>query len=290
MVTQTVRWLAPGLAGLAVLGAVLAAPPPAQAQPAERPRVMVVIEEKVAGVFGTTGFETVGQAESTLARQLAAAGFPVVDPQTVRRNIARDKALRLLEGDQQAATLAGLQFGAQVVITGQAISKNAGGKLLGTNMQTLQAVVQARAVSSDDGRVLASRTAQGSQAHIDEVQGGALAIEKASLEVAEGLIAELQAAWSRRAQGPADLTLVIAGLVSYRHLMAVRQFLETGLKGVKAVQVRQFAQGTAELGVQFAGPATAVADDLARRKFTGFRLEPISVTPNRLDLQAVIEQ
>ena len=33
-----------------------------QAQ-AEKPKVMVVIEEKVAGVFGTTGWEVVGQAD-----------------------------------------------------------------------------------------------------------------------------------------------------------------------------------------------------------------------------------
>jgi hypothetical protein len=259
----------------------------AGAQSVEKPKVMVVIDEKVAGVFGTTGWETVGQAESTLAQRLRAAGFQVVDPQTVRRNIARDKALRLLDGDEQAAVLAALQFGAQIVITGQAISKNAGGKLLGTNMQTLQATVQARTASSDDGHVIASRSAQGSQAHIDEVQGGVLAIEKASREVADGLVADLQMA--RSAAAPREVTLVIGGLVSYRHLMAIRQFLESGLPGVKGVQVQQFAQGTAELGVQFASKSAAVADDLASRKFTGFRLDPISVTHNRIDLQAVLE-
>jgi hypothetical protein len=282
------RFLALGIAGVLLGGSAL----PARGQRAateEKAKVMVVMEEKVAGIFGTTGWETVGQAESTLAQKLTAAGFTVVDPQTVRRNIGRDKALRLLEGDQKAAALAGLQFGAQIVVTGQAISKNAGGKLLGTNMQTLQATVQARAVSSDDGRVIATRSAQGSQAHIDEVQGGVLAIQQATREVADGLIADMRAALSPQTAAR-ELTLVIAGLVSYRHLAFIRQFLETGLPGVRGVQVRQFAQGTAELGVQYAGKSTAVADDLASRRFTGFRLEPISVTQNRIDLQAVLEK
>jgi hypothetical protein len=217
---------------------------PAGAQPAEKLSVMVVIEEKVAGVFGTTGWETIGQAESTLAERLTAAGFQVVDPQTVRRNIARDKALRLLEGDQKAAALAGLQFGAQIVVTGQAISKNAGGKLLGTSMQTLQATVQARAVSSDDGHVIATRSAQGSQAHIDEVQGGVLAIEKATREVADGLIADMRATLSRQTAAPRDLTLDIAGLVSYRFLAFIRQFLESRLPGV------EFAGRTGHPGLQ----------------------------------------
>jgi hypothetical protein len=159
------------------------------------PKVMVIIEEKVAGIFGTTGWETVGQAESTLAEKFLAAGFPVVDPQTVHRNIPRDKALRLLEGDQQAAAVAGLQFGAQVVITGQAISKNAGGRLLGTNMQSIQATVQVRAVRSDDGQVIATRSAQAAQAHIDELQGGVLAIQEASRELAETLVRDVLQSW-----------------------------------------------------------------------------------------------
>lgn len=264
----------------------------AHGQAIEKPKVMVVIEEKVAGIFGTTGWEAVGQAESALAAKLMAAGFPVLDAQTVRRNIPRDKALRLLEGDDKAAALAGLQFGAQVVITGTAISKNAGGKLLGTNMQTLQATVQARAVWSDDARVIATQTAHSSKAHIDELQGGVLAIREASEEVADGLTAALLREVAKRELGgqSQEITVMISGLVSYRHLAFVQQFLEGSVKGVKAVHVRQFAAGSAELGLDYAGKSQVIARDLANQKFTGFRLEPTSVTRNRLDIRAVLER
>ena len=40
------------------------------------------------------------QTTSAIAARLMAEGFQVVDAQTVRRNIPRDKALRLLEGDE----------------------------------------------------------------------------------------------------------------------------------------------------------------------------------------------
>ncbi len=258
--------------------------------PEGKPKVMVVIEEKVAGIFGTTGWETVGQAESTLAEKFMAAGFPVVDPQTIRKNIPREKALRLLEGDQKAAAVAGIQFGAQVVVTGQAISKNAGGKLLGTNMQTLQATVQARAVASDDGRILATRSAQGSQAHIDELQGGVLAIQAASREVADGLIADLRESWKGGPGSTQQLTLIISGLVSYRHLAFVQSFLEREVQGVKGVNLRQFTQGTAELALDYAGKSSLIAGELANRKFTGFRLEPTDVTPNKLEIRAVLDR
>jgi hypothetical protein len=253
-----------------------------------KPKVLVVIEEKVMGVFGTTGWEVVGQAESTLAERFIAAGFPVVDPQTVRRNIPRDKALRLLEGDERAAAVAGLQFGAQIVITGTAISKNAGGKLLGTNMQSIQATVQVKALRSDDARIIATHTAQEAQAHIDEVQGGVLAIQRASEKVADALITDILR--QEVSASTKQVTLVISGLVSYRHLMAVRSFLERGLDGVRGVQQRQFTQGTAELSIGYVGTAQRIADTLALQKFTGFRLEPTNVTPNRVDLQAVLDK
>jgi hypothetical protein len=209
----------------------------------------------------------------------------------VHRNIPRDKALRLLEGDQQAAAVAGLQFGAQVVITGQAISKNAGGKLLGTNMQSLQATVQVRAVHSDDGQVIATRNAQAAQAHIDELQGGVLAIQTASREVAEALMSDILQRW--QGGGPGGLqqiTLIVSGLVSYRHLSAVQQFLTSGLEGVQAVNLRQFTQGTAELTLDYAGAASRIAEALSTRRFPGYRLEPTNVTPNRLDVRAVLER
>jgi hypothetical protein len=265
---------------------------PALAQAAAQPKVMIVIDEKISGMFGTTGSETIGQAESTMANKFRSAGFQVIDAQTVRRNISRDKALRILDGDDKAAALAGLQFGAQVVVTGQAISKNAGGKLLGTNMQSLQATVQAHAVWSDDARVIASLTAQSSKAHIDEMQGGVLAIREASEEVADGLVmALLQESAKQQVGGrPQEITVIITGLVSYRHLSFVQQFLESNVQGVKGVNMRQFAQGTAELTLDYMGKSSLIARDLASQKFTGFRLEPVSVTPNRLDIRAVIER
>ena len=258
---------------------------------AKKPKVMIVIDEKVAGVFGTTGFENVGQAESTLIDRFIKAGFPVVDSQTIRRNLPRDKALRLLEGDQKAAAVAGLQFGAQVVITGNAISKNAGGKLAGTNMQSLQATVQVRAVRTDDGQIISSQSAQGTQAHIDEVQGGAMAIQQAIRQLAGPLIADIQkVSLGQGSLATQEIKLVISGLVSYRHLMAVRNYLERGLQGVKSVNMRHFTQGTAELSVNYAGESIAIADKLAYQKFRGFRLEPTNVTTNRLDIRAVVEE
>lgn len=256
---------------------------------AEKPKVMVIMEEKVMGVFGTTAFEDVGQAESTLIQRLLASGFNVVDPQTVKSNISRDQALRILEGDNNAAAAAGLQYGAQIVISGKAFSKNAGGRIMDTQLQSLQATLQARAIRTDSAKIISSRSEQGRQAHIDEVQGGALAIKQAMERMATPLINDILAQWRNEAYGRSrEVTLFITSLVSYRHLSAIKTFLEKGMQGVRAVHQRSFLAGSAELMVDYGGKSSNIADELANRKFTGFRLEPTNVTPSRVDVKAVL--
>ncbi len=257
----------------------------------EKPKVMVIMEEKVAGVFGTDAWEDVGQAESTIMQRLIAAGFTVVDSQTVRSNITRDQALRILEGDAQASAAAGLQYGAQVVVSGRAFSKNAGGRIMNTQLQSLQATLQARVIRSDDARVISSRSEQGRRAHIDEVQGGALAIRDAAERLSDAVIADILAQWRSEAYGRTkEITLVITGLVSYRHLTAVKQFLEKEMQGVRGINQRSFLGGAAELMLDYGGKSSNIADELANRKFTGFRLEPTNVTPSRVDVKAFVEK
>ncbi len=257
----------------------------------EKPKVMVLIDEKVGGLYGTTAWENVGQAESTIIEKLLAAGFNVVDPQTVRANITRDKALRMLEGDAKAAAAEGLKYGAQVVIMGKAFSKNAGGRLYGTRMQSIQATVQARVIRTDTAQILSARSATGTKVHVDELQGGALAIKEASEKLADQLMQDIINKWRSEVYGRSqEITLMISGLTSYRHLSAIKRFLEKETQGVRAVHQRSYTSGVAELMIDYGGKSSNLADELANRDFPGFRLEPTNVTPNRVDVKVVLEK
>ncbi|MEM6302291.1 MAG: hypothetical protein AAF749_11170, partial [Pseudomonadota bacterium] len=127
-----------------------------------KPRVLVLIDEKVSGVLGTTGWEVPRQSEISLLAQLRSDEFMILDPETTRRNIDRNRGLRLLEGDERSATAAGLAMGAELSIIGTAISKPAGAKLLGTQLQSIQATVTARVVKNDTGEVIGSASATAS--------------------------------------------------------------------------------------------------------------------------------
>lgn len=257
-----------------------------------KPKIMIIILEKVAGVFGTTGFEQPNQAELTLMQKFNELGFTVVDPAMVKRNLIQSKGLRLLEGDDRAAAAVGLQHGADISIIGSAISKPAGSKLFGTQMQSIQATLTARVVRNSDARVIAQGSASATQPHIDEVQGGVIAIEKAATELAENLGAQVEAKWQAQQKRGATqvVTVLITGLVSFRHLDFILSFFEKKVKGIKTTQLRSFTEGVAELGLDYRGGIRKLARQIARKKFSGFRLEPTSVTSNRMDLVVVLDK
>ena len=196
-----------------------------------------MIDETV-GLVGTN--VSVGQAESTIMEKFINAGFNVVDPEQVKGNITRDKALRILEGDNAAAAAEGLKYGAQVVITGKAFSKIGGSKLYGTNMQSVQATLQARVVRTDTAKVFASKSATGAQVHIDELQGGALAIKEASEKLSDDLIQLIVKQWAAGLWPLSGDNSDDKRPCLLQAPCCNQKFLEKETQGVKAVHQRSF--------------------------------------------------
>ena len=255
------------------------------------PKLMIVMQEKVMGVFGTTGFEQPNQSEIALMNHFQNEGFRVVDPDTSKRNITQAKGMRMLEGDNKAAAAVGLQYGADYTVVGTAISKPAGAKLYGTQMQSIHATVTARVVRNSDARIIASASASGRQAHIDEVQGGVLAIEEAIAQLAGKLSSNIPMDSGSSPGTVGDEKLLhFSGLVSYRHIDYVMNFLEKKVKGMNQVELVSFSHGIAEVTVDYSDSMSMLARKLSKEKFKGFRLEPTHVTPNRMDVRAVVQK
>jgi len=251
---------------------------------------MILMQEKVMGVFGTSGWEVPTQAELTLMEHFSQRGYTVIDPQTLRRNLVQAKGLRMLEGDNKGAAAVGLQHGAALSIIGTAISKPAGAKLYGTQMQSIQATLTARVVKNDSAKVVATGSATTAKPHIDEVQGGTLAIQEAATELAEQLLGKLAAVSSPSAAGKGAVEVNISGLKSYRHLDFIMYFFETEAKDVKKVDLRSFTSGVAAVALTYSGKIDTLARFIATKKFKGFRLEPTYVTADRMDLAVVLDK
>jgi len=248
-----------------------------------------VVAEKVMGVFDTTGFEEPGVVEGVLAKELEQRGLRVLDLEESERSATRAKVRQLLQGDELAAREVALLREADFLLTGSATSKPAGPRLLGTNMQSIQASVAVRLIRAD-GEVVASATGRAAEVHIDEIQGGFLALSKATEKVVEELDPALRrVALPSRREGT-NLTLQVKGLVSYRHLDYLLGYLQDELAGSIAAQLRGYHGGVAEVGLVVQGDANGVARAVGNARFTGFRLEVTHVTPTLLEMEVVLDE
>lgn len=250
------------------------------------PSAIVLLDEQVSGVLGTTAARTIHTAENVLVQELRKAGYQVLDPDTVRSNLAQNEGLRLLEGDDRAAAAVGLQSQSTYSIVGQAIAKPSARGLLGTRLQSIQATLSVRAIRTEDARVIATASANATTAHIDEVTGAALALSEAAESVATRLLDELE---NSRSMAQSSIALQISGLRSYRHLDFVLRYLETEVPGITAVTLSNFTEGLASIWLEHNSKTVTIARSIANHRFAGFRLEPTVVTGNRMDLVAILD-
>lgn len=110
------------------------------------PSVMVIIPEVH---ISRPAPDPAGETE--IIRQLIAAGFRVIDP-SVYDHIRSNEATNAATKDAAAAATLGAQFGADIIIIGEAFSEMSGRS--GSNIFSCSARVEARAVRTADASIL----------------------------------------------------------------------------------------------------------------------------------------
>jgi hypothetical protein len=104
------------------------------------PRFMVMIEERNLGTY------QVNEAEKVVTEFLMSKGVEVIDAELIKTNLDRDKALQAMNSGPRTAAALGLQFGADVIITGKAIAKGSADKIKDTSFRSYQASVSLKAM------------------------------------------------------------------------------------------------------------------------------------------------
>lgn len=258
-------------------------------QAMRKPRVMVMIPETNILDHGWWGhwISSVGTVETAVIRALTSRQFTVVDAPTVRQSIDREAALRAIDGDEKAAQRIAQQIGAEVLITGQAVSEPAG-SVAGSQMNSYQASVSARAIKADTGEILGASTASGRAVHLNATAGGREAMGQAGSSVAGDLIAQIASNWAREVSGSRLIALSIVGL-SREMFDDLVDVLRRQGRGIVDVYTRDFIGDTGRLDVRFLGDADRLSHILQEFQPQDGRFEVTAVTPNKLDIRFVEE-
>ncbi len=253
-------------------------------------KVAVVFEEQVRGVFDLSGsWMDPGRGEEVVMNALRNAGYRVVDSQTLRANLLREQAIKVLSGDQKAAVAAGTALQAPYLLTGNGFAKSAG-QVAGSAMKSLQGQVQLTLIDAETGEILAGTTGQAAKPHVDETIGGGEAIAAAAEDAVQKMIPAIAKAEYTENLGLGPVEVTISGLKSYRHFAFIKEWFEKNVQGLDRIDNVSYTTGTARFDIYGQSSGHDLAGRIASASFQGFVVNPVDVSDDLVSLKVILRQ
>lgn len=250
-----------------------------------KPRTMILVDERNINENYAQLNADLNTTETTIMNEFMNFGFPFVDPTTVKMNLSRESAMAAVQGNPEAAAAIANQHGAEIIITGTAISKVASGApavVKNAGFKSCQANLNLRVIRADDGSIIAVSNAHDRAAHIDEVTGGSMALQKASKAAANDLKDKIIAAWQKDVYSSSQVQLMISNVSSFSQLSTLKNSMKFYVRGVQAVHQRSFSGGVALFDVDIKGNAEQLASELEAKEIEGIKFQVTGMTANKV--------
>ncbi|MFZ0389873.1 MAG: hypothetical protein WAN36_05390 [Calditrichia bacterium] len=250
-----------------------------------KPRLMTMIDEMNMDTHYNAWSVDMNTTENALMNKFLEKGFPFVDQATAARKLQRDMVSAALSGDENAARQIANETGAEVLIVGKAIAKpaSAGPAVLQqAGMISCQATVNLRAIRADDGSVLATTNQQAAAAHIDQITGGTLALQRATELASNDLSGKILSRWQQDVYSGTTVNLRLLNVESYSDLIKFKNMLPVYVRGVQKVFQRSYSENTALFDLAVTGSANQVAEELIMKDFSPFKIEVMNISQNTI--------
>lgn len=243
----------------------------------EKPRVMVMMKESNMGNDVPSS-----AAETEIIRYLTDKEFELVDPAAVQNLKQQEQAQAALEGDAAAAAAIGAEAGAEMIITGTAVSREA--KNLGFDlggMKSCQADVSIRVIICATAKIVSAITKHGKTVHVSPQSGGTIAITNAAKSVMDDhMLDKIIGSWQDIINNGLPLRVIVKNVKSFKAQKAVQKGIKGASSSVVRVIKRKWNQGTGilELEVKYKGNSDGFCELIDDHKLTPSR--KLSVTGN----------
>jgi hypothetical protein len=221
-------------------------------------------------------------------------GIPVVDQDMVRANLQKDQTLMKMAGENRSAAALGLQYGAEVMIVGDAVAKPAARRIGDSNLRSYQAVVTLRAVRTDDSETMASASEDATVIALDDVSGSSKALKLAGDKSLQALLPAMLMKWEGAtpgggAAGGGRVQLAVGGVDKAWKVKAVREKLGM-LPGVTSVTQRSYTAGAAVFELEIRSSAQEFAEQFVLEAPPGLKLQILSVGTTKIELRAAADE
>jgi len=255
---------------------------------ARYPRVLFLVSEKTQEKEDTySDWSRMSECEVSLIQKFKNAGFRVRDPEILRKNIDRAKALKIIQGEKQAIRALKHQFGAEILIVGDAAARDLGDQLA-PPFHTCNAHANLRAIRTDNAEILATSSKNARQADVDPTAGMNKALFKACQELAEDLLYDIFKNYRAEVFDQRTIELVLTGVKAYGEIDKFKEILQKKITGIKRVEHREFSLNTAIFDIQYTlGNGTNLASQIQATKFDYFRVLVTGSSANRVNAKIV---
>ena len=267
-----------------IFGSAIAA---ALAAGAATPKVMVMVDEKALGSISTSEIETMA------VKMLSEKGVETVDQSMVQANLERiQKALRGA-GDSRAAAVMGREFGADVMLIGEAVAKPNAAKIGDSNLRSYMASASFRAVRVDNSVNIASASETATVVAMDDITGSSKALKAAGEKALKTVVPELVKKWENpNAAGTAyekrrEIEITVGGMDQIWKLKETRVRLKNMKKEVESVTQKSYAQGAAIFRVKSFLPAEELAEALVLNPPNDLKVQVVEIHETALSLRVV---
>lgn len=251
----------------------------------DKPRVMVMIKENNVGNDEPTN----KAAEMEIIRYLTEKEFDIVDPATVEQLKKQEQASQAMEGNPAAAAAIGAEAGAEMIITGTAVSRVAEGMSANLGgMKSCQADISIKVITCATAKIVTAKTQHAAAVHVSPASGGTKAIEKAAQKIMDKYIFEkIITSWQDVVNNGIPLRVTVNGVRNFKTAKAVTKGIQLASSSVVKVTKRGWKQATGvmELEVKYKGNSDGFSEIIDGYKLaTGVEINVTGNTANSVRL------
>ncbi len=216
--------------------------------------------------------------ETEIIRKFLEFGFTVVDQKQMDALRSQERFINAASNPEVAAAL-GAEFGADIVVTGEAFSEYAQNQ---DGMYTCRARVEVKAIQTNSARILAAEGLHGSGLDISEVMAGKTALRNAGSQVADYLITRICTKGSNLPSATAVSEILLTN-ISYEQYVAFAAYLK-GFAGIQDIQ-KSFLAKNGRYQVRHSMPLEELAELIIQKKgMGGLNLDVTGINSNKLEM------
>lgn len=250
------------------------------------PKVMVLVDEKSLGTISTS------EIEAMAVKLLGEKEVETVDQDMVQANLERVQKALKGAGDNRGAAALGREFGADVVLLGEAVVKPSARRIAESNLRAYQAAVTLRAVRTDNAVNLASASEDASVVALEDVAGSAKTLKAAGKKALDAIIPAMLAKWEKTggetaAKTKVNLDVTVGGVDQIWKLKATREKFKAMGKEIASVAQQSYAQGVAVFRIVSLLPSEELAEAVVMDPPPELKIQVVEIKPGALSLRVV---